>query len=64
MEVNLDKNFNRVCYTIRQMQHDDCDDVKKLGMSLGITMQRNANEIMLKYDPLGTFVAQESETGN
>ena len=62
--MELDENPHQVCYTIREMQHDDCDDDRKPWISIGITMKRNANEIMLKYDPLGTFGAQILQTSN
>jgi len=46
------------------MRLSDCNEVREIWESLGSMIIKCGNEVMLKTDPNGIFVVEESNTGN
>ena len=50
-------------YIVRQMQVSDCDQVTKLWTMLDFLGAIYENQVILKVDPKGTFIAQDVNNG-
>ena len=50
-------------YVVRQMQSSDCVEVLKIWETVSFLESKYMNDIYLKIDPDGLFVAQEIVSG-
>lgn len=59
----VDKDRDSFRFIIRQLELKDCDDVRLIWKTIVTALPKYINEVMLKYDPSGTFVAQDLCSG-
>jgi hypothetical protein len=50
-------------YIIRNLESNDCEEVRQLWSVFGYTFHRYSNEIMHRLDPNSTFIAIDIKTG-
>ena len=54
---------NEVKYVVRQMQSSDCVEVLKIWETVSFLESKYINDIYMKIDPDGLFVAQDIVSG-
>jgi hypothetical protein len=50
-------------FIIRELKLDDCEQVRNIWTEVKFVIAKYINEVMMKIDPKGFFVAQDIETG-
>jgi len=50
-------------FIIRELKLDDCEEVRNIWTEVEFVIAKYINEVMMKIDPKGIFVAQDIETG-
>ena len=50
-------------FIIRELKLDDCEQVRSIWTEVKIVFPKYINEIMMKIDPEGILVAEDTETG-
>ncbi|CAG2112227.1 unnamed protein product, partial [Medioppia subpectinata] len=54
---------NKPNYTIRCIRAEDFQEVRDLWASIGFSIHKYANDVMIKSDPNGLFVAEDIDSG-
>ncbi|CAG2170314.1 unnamed protein product, partial [Oppiella nova] len=58
--AHIDKAF---CPAMREMQLSDCREVRDLWNSAGFPIHKYRPEVIINIDPVGQYVAQDTDTG-
>jgi len=50
-------------FIIRKLELKDCEEVRNIWTQVNFVVSKYGNEVMMKVDPEGIYVAQDLKTG-